>query len=272
MNNNMVRHLRIPGFVAAITLFLLFIFRCYAGLVVIPWEFKTTSFTHHFIAHAGGGINEYTYTDSKEAVLNSIANGFTLIELDLNLSSDDAVVAVHDWAEFRNFSNIKPELGSKPMLESEYLNSKIYGKYSPVTKEFVDKIFSENRNLYLVTDKLNNYQKINSFFGYSDRVFVEVFGVINYTRAILAGIKRPMLSLGIGKFGPWIQYPKIFILNVKYVVVEKGALFEHKDFFRKIQSEGVKVFVYTINDDESIKEVINNFDATIYTDRQDLIK
>ena len=45
----------------------------------------------HFIAHAGGAIIEngkpFTYTNSKEALLQSIAEGFSFIELDLMLDS-----------------------------------------------------------------------------------------------------------------------------------------------------------------------------------------
>ena len=51
----------------------------------------------HFIAHAGGAIIEngkpFTYTNSKEALLQSIEEGFSFIELDLMLDSSGGYLA-----------------------------------------------------------------------------------------------------------------------------------------------------------------------------------
>ena len=47
-----------------------------------------------FIAHAAGGIENYTYTNSKEALLNAIENGYKYIELDLYLTTDSQVVCL----------------------------------------------------------------------------------------------------------------------------------------------------------------------------------
>ncbi len=52
------------------------------------------------IAHAGGGINGLKYTNSLEAMEQSIEHGFKMIELDLLISSDRRIVAVHDWNRF----------------------------------------------------------------------------------------------------------------------------------------------------------------------------
>ena len=38
----------------------------------------------YLIAHAGGGIEGKVYTNSKEAVLNSLNNGYRFIELDFD--------------------------------------------------------------------------------------------------------------------------------------------------------------------------------------------
>jgi len=51
------------------------------------------------LAHAGGGIHGQIYTNSLEAIKASMQNGFRLIELDFELTSDGAVVLIHDWQE-----------------------------------------------------------------------------------------------------------------------------------------------------------------------------
>ena len=60
---------------------------------------------HHYIAHAGGAIDGIRYTNSKEAILNSISKGAKYIELDLSLTRDGKLVAVHDWHWFNELTN-----------------------------------------------------------------------------------------------------------------------------------------------------------------------
>ena len=44
------------------------------------------------IAHAGGLIDGYSYTNSKEALLKSISEGYQYIELDLYGTTDGSIV------------------------------------------------------------------------------------------------------------------------------------------------------------------------------------
>ena len=52
-----------------------------------------------YIAH-GGGIKQYVYTNSEEAIEDSINRGFKYIEIDFQLSSDNKLIGVHDWHSF----------------------------------------------------------------------------------------------------------------------------------------------------------------------------
>jgi glycerophosphoryl diester phosphodiesterase len=49
------------------------------------------------IAHAGGHIYGYKYTNSLEALENSYNNGFRFIELDFDWTQDNQIVLIHDW-------------------------------------------------------------------------------------------------------------------------------------------------------------------------------
>ena len=51
------------------------------------------------IAHAGGGLPKGIYANSLQAMDLAVANGFKFIELDFSWTSDDALVAVHDWQD-----------------------------------------------------------------------------------------------------------------------------------------------------------------------------
>ena len=56
---------------------------------------------NNLIAHAGGGIDDQIYTNSKEALLQSIKKGFILIELDLIETKDKKLVAANSWESFK---------------------------------------------------------------------------------------------------------------------------------------------------------------------------
>ena len=45
------------------------------------------------------------------------------------------------------------------MTLDEVKNSKVYNKYRPLTIDYINEIFSKNKNLFLVTDKSNNFKK-----------------------------------------------------------------------------------------------------------------
>ena len=53
-----------------------------------------------YVAHAGGKIGKYTYVNNYEALKNSYNNGFRLIELDVEFTSDGVPVMLHSWDGF----------------------------------------------------------------------------------------------------------------------------------------------------------------------------
>ena len=50
-----------------------------------------------YIAHAGGGIGGASYTNSRDAFDANYRRGFRFFETDLNWTSDDQLVLIHDW-------------------------------------------------------------------------------------------------------------------------------------------------------------------------------
>lgn len=125
----------------------------------------------HYIAHAGGMIDGYTYTNSLEAVNNAIMNGIRYIELDLAFTSDDSLVVSHEW------------MGSKDILVedeapsyADFMAHRVYGRFTPIDYARIDSIMQANPKLYLVTDKISDYETIVKYFKkYKNRLIVECF-------------------------------------------------------------------------------------------------
>lgn len=136
---------------------------------------------HNYIAHAGGAIDGYNYTNSKEAVEHAVECGIRYIELDLGLTSDSSLVAVHDWAEFRRMTKYPPPYNSEPLDKQGFIHSKIYDKYTPLTAEDIIDLLNTYPDIILVTDKISDPQILHPIFGnISHRIVVECFSDSDY--------------------------------------------------------------------------------------------
>lgn len=132
-----------------------------------------------YIAHAGGQIDGYNYTNCMEAVQHSLSHNITHIELDLVLTSDSQLVAAHDWNHYNDITGHEGD-SLIPSYE-EFKSRKMYGRYTPITWEDIDTLMNNHPYLYLVTDKISSPKIINQYFGtYRERVLVECFNMEDY--------------------------------------------------------------------------------------------
>ncbi len=99
------------------------------------------------IYHAGGEIQGNVYTNSLEAIEETLAEGNYFIEIDLNYTSDGHLVCAHTWPD------VYPN-DYQPTLE-EFLSSKVQGKFTPITAADLIQIMCNNPEMYLVTDIKN---------------------------------------------------------------------------------------------------------------------
>ena len=243
-------------------------FRYLGEKTILPWNIGD-KYGLHFIAHAGGGIDGKTYTNSKEALEQSTQRGYKLFELDLSETTDGNLVAAHDWLGYRE-KTADAVRENKAMSTADYASRKILNSYTPLTSADIKNYFIDNKNLYFVIDKSNNFELIRSSFPFQDRLFVEVFGLVNYIKAIFYGIQRPMYALGSVRLGESFERLKISILGIKYITANTATVKMHPDLFFHLKEKGVKIFIYTSNDPVFIADVIKNYNATIYTDFWDI--
>ncbi|HXH75490.1 MAG TPA: glycerophosphodiester phosphodiesterase family protein [Bacteriovoracaceae bacterium] len=219
-----------------------------------------------FIAHGGGGLDSYAYTNSVEAVEYSIKQGYRLIEIDLAVTTDGKIVGVHDWAHFNKITGYV-DLGDKALSFKEVKSRKIHGSYTPITFIEIEKIFSSNPDLVLVTDKINDFQALTSTFSFLDRMVVEIFSLADYELAIKEGILHPMLSAGENEFkGTFIKDK-----GVKMLAVHSGLLNKFPELLQSFQQEGMCIFAFSSNEDDFIKKNLKGNKATaFYTDFWDI--
>lgn len=109
-----------------------------------------------FIAHAGGEINGFRYSNSKEALLLSLNKGYKYIELDLYITSDSNVVCLHGIEDFNNFTGSD----CQRISSGDFKKKNLFSHYSPMTLDEAIEIW-ERKNFTFVTDKVSDPDILN---------------------------------------------------------------------------------------------------------------
>ena len=220
---------------------------------------------YRFIAHAGGGIDDLKYTNSLEAVNKSIKNNFKLIELDIRETLDNVFVGVHEWKEFKKITNTKKkdenELNNEALLLNEFKKKKIYKKYTPLDIISINDIFRKNNELILLTDKTNNFSKLNSDLNFDKkRVMVEVFGKKNYFKSISEGIINPIYSFNHKDYNFVIKH------KIKIISAHSQDIINNSQIYKKLVENNVMVFMYSSNESDFINNNLDILFTHVYTD------
>lgn len=196
------------------------------------------------IAHAGGGIDGLKYTNSLEAVEKSIENGFKMIELDLLVSSDGKIVAVHDWNSFHLMTNSNK---NGPIASEEFELKTINDNYHTLNISEAIEILSENE-VVLVTDKIENLVLLSKSIIDKEKSIVEVFSLKKYNEAIRLGFNNVALNIDLNTpfVIDWIELNKI-----RAVTYRGDNLSSLGNEYKKaitLSNMGISAMIYSSND------------------------
>ncbi|MEZ9209294.1 glycerophosphodiester phosphodiesterase family protein [Vibrio splendidus] len=196
------------------------------------------------IAHAGGGINGLKYTNSLEAMEKSIEHGFKMIELDLLISSDGRIVAVHDWKSFHEMTNSN-NTGS--ISYKEFESKIIYDKYQTLSISTAIDILDGN-DVVLVTDKIKNLSLLSKYIIDKDKSIIEVFSTDKYNEAIELGFNNVALNIDLNTpfILEWIDLNKV--KAVTYRGDNLGSLGSEYKKAIELSNMGVSSMIYSTND------------------------
>jgi hypothetical protein len=220
--------------------------------------------TNSYIAHSAGGIDELVYTNSYEALTHSMNSGFKLIELDLHVTNDNRIVALHDWISFKeNCKNLEIKIDSAPLSYDDFNKCKfvVNGKVlTQLNEDLINIFFLEHKDLILFTDKIKDYHLLKKNLKFSDRIVPETFGIKSYLFAKLNGFNEVIFPYKKKNF--FINFFfnfKILSLNSQEFIYKKNEVI--KDF-----EKGVLIYVYTSNDEKFNIENIGTAISGVYTD------
>jgi glycerophosphoryl diester phosphodiesterase len=123
------------------------IIKLHCPIKVIPPFFE-----NKYMAHAGGGYEGNIYSNTEEAIRNSIDNGYKFIEVDMTLTSDDKLVCSHGWDKNTcEATGIEYTDGKAPTYD-EFMSWRIHGKYGTIDASTVIEIMKEYPDLLVEID------------------------------------------------------------------------------------------------------------------------
>ena len=223
------------------------------------------------IAHAGGGIDNVTYTNSFQALNHNLKRGFLYFELDFSYTQDKQLVCVHDFKkEFKKLTGI--ELKERPTLEVLQSIVNNYSKFSLCTVDTLAMWMQQNPSAIIITDvkEEDNIKVLETIAtklpNFEDRVIPQIYYPEDYSKAKQLGYKQIIWTLyryagtnedvlkWVDKFnGPFaITMPK-----------ERAKT----DLPSKLAEKRIPSYVHTVNTKEEADNFLKKYKITdIYTD------
>jgi len=219
-----------------------------------------------FIAHAGGAINELTYTNSKEALNESYSKGRRFIELDFELTVDGHVVLLHDW------KITVQRLFDTPARRYNLREFRQFNMIGNLHQMDLNDLFEWLRrypDVYIVTDiKTNNLKILKTIKEhYSDaisRFIPQIYYFREYVSVRKLGYQAIILTLYRSNYADDLVFKFAETYGVDAVTMPEirgqGQLPE------RLKAIGVLSFVHTINDFPAMNRLIRNHVYGVYTD------
>ena len=100
-----------------------------------------TELSHGLVAHGGGGILNVVVSNCYEALTLNYRKGHRVFEMDLNLTSDNELVAVHDWPSYAGIKSL-----------AEFKEIKIADVFTSMDLDDIYAFMQTNKDAYLITD------------------------------------------------------------------------------------------------------------------------
>lgn len=120
------------------------------------------------VVHGLGCIGGHYITNSREALLFNYERGFRVFEVDLIMTSDDRLIARHDWSpEHYQFLGQDYPATNGPIPFETVMSLKIHGKYHALSWEDIVELMQIYPDIHIVTDtKEKDEESVRKTFSY----------------------------------------------------------------------------------------------------------
>lgn len=230
----------------------------------------TPSFQVARVAHAGGGFNRRSHTNSHDALDHNLKQGFSHFELDFSFTKDHQLVCIHDYEE--NFETIFGfQTEEKPTLDAfKSLVEKTPG-FKNCTLESLAVWMEQNPSVFIITDiKEDNLKALRMISetapDFKRRIIPQIYDPSNYNSVKDIGFEQVIWTLYRydGSDEEVIKWVDTF--NGPFAVT-MGETRAKSTLPAKLAKKYIPTYVHTINTPDEAHRHLNNHSITeIYTD------
>ena len=220
-----------------------------------------------FIAHAGGIGNHRTYTNSREALDNSVVRGHTAIEIDLSWTSDHKLVLLHDWD--REFERLFDRPPSRMTL-AEFRSAPSVHGLSHLSLEDLEGWLQDNPGILIVTDiKERNTDGLRllaeEYPEHRHRIVPQIYRPESYLEVRGLGYDHVVFSLYKTELSDR-QVIDFAIANPLFGVTMPLRRAMEGTLPAELATHGVRVFAHTVNDYPTVDRLQTQGVYGVYTD------
>jgi glycerophosphoryl diester phosphodiesterase len=224
---------------------------------------------NRFIAHAGGMIDKFIYTNSLEALNLNYERGFRLFELDIIKTSDGQFVAAHDWEHWADIVSFN---GNLPISKEEFLKHRIYGKFTPMDINRINLWFKEHKDAILITDKVNQPKAFSELFIDKNRLMMELFSLDAVKEGIKVGIKSAIPSQNVIEDLWGNKVKKLKQLGISNIAISRNFIESNVDLLIELKENNIKAYVYHVGfdigkDEEYVVKYEMDYIYGLYADK-----
>lgn len=234
--------------------------------------FQNKAKNSQIIAHALGGIEKDSGTNSREAFIENYKNGIRFFEVDLSLTKDGNVVAFHEGNEF----NIGLDKKLSEVTLEEFKKHKFFEKYTLLDFRDILDLMKEYKDAYIITDtgedlgvllsKIVSLSK-NYYPQALDRIIPQIYHE-NDLKIVSDLFDFKDLIYTLYRTSDNDEKVLNFLKNNTSRITAVTMWWDKRfseNFKNNIQELGLKVFVHTINDNNTINKFIKE-GVGVYSD------
>ena len=236
---------------------------------------------NQLIAHALGGIDGYTYTNSLEAFRQNYNNGIKIFEVDIVITSDNYLVCRHDWMRGMYYMLEQEVLieNDAPLSLEQFKSLDILSRYTAISFEELLEEMTKYKDVYIVLDtKSIDEESINNEY----KLLVDTVNSVDkslFDRIVPQIYNRKMLSI-IKKH---YDFKNVFYTLYQDIVSDDEVLQfarENKeiagivmslercsqDILDRLSEQKTPAYVHTINEPNDFIYYIDHGITGVYTD------
>lgn len=229
-------------------------------------EYVETTISHTLVSHAGGAIYGFRYTNSLEALEESYKNGFKLIELDFQWTSDNKPVLIHDWLSSTERLFM---IDARVLSHSEFKSLDTFQGLTLMDLDDLANWLRSKEDVSIVTDvKTGNLEFLKlvaeKYKDIQEQIVPQIYSFEEYLPAKELGYNNIILTLYKSEYedDEVLEFAKENQVYAITMPLDRGR----SELPMLLKENNINSYVHTINDFYIFEELYDNGATGIYTD------